>query len=92
MFNVKRRNSQFLYEDYNLAIIPVAYELPERAELIKVETKSNFLIDFDKNNIKCKMEKIVSLLVFRKYIRVVNIHLKKLLILLVLVLLTIIVI
>ena len=33
--NVKRRNSQFLYEDYILANIPGAYEIPERAELIK---------------------------------------------------------
>ena len=37
VFNVNRRNNQFLYSNSNInkAITPVAYELTEIAELIK---------------------------------------------------------
>ena len=61
MFNVNRRNNQFLYEGgetwakphNNLAVIPGAYELFEIAELIKEETNGNVIIVSDKNTMKC---------------------------------------
>ena len=52
MFNVNRRNNQFLYEENILAIIPGAYELFEIAELIKEETNGNVIIESDKNTMK----------------------------------------
>ena len=65
MFNVNRRNNQFLYEDgetwakphNNLAFIPGAYELIEIAELInKEETNGNVIIEPDKNTMEGIME------------------------------------
>ena len=56
MFNVNRRNNQFLNEGEVLAVIPDAYELIEIAELIKEETNGNVIIEPDKNTMKCKME------------------------------------
>ena len=106
VFNVSRRNNQFLYSNSNInkAITPGAFELTEIAELIKEETDSNVIIEPDKNTMKCLMEikqgaicfdvenSIASLLGFRKaVINKVNIHFRKLLILWVLVLLTFIV-
>ena len=57
MFNVNRRNNQFLYDTEGetgsdtrvLAVIPGAYELIEIAELIKEETNGNVIIEPDKN-------------------------------------------
>ena len=85
-------------------ITPGAYELTDRAELIKEETEGNVMIEPDKNTMKSRMEikqgalsfdvenSIASLLGFRKLVyKKVNIHLRKLLILWVLVLLTFIV-
>ena len=57
MFNVKRRNNQFLYEDNILAVIPGAYEFTEIAKLLKEETNGNVIIEPDKNTMKCLMEK-----------------------------------
>ena len=56
MFNVNRRNNQFLYDTQGkacsesriLADIPGAYELFEIAELIKEETNGNVIIETDK--------------------------------------------
>ena len=64
VFNVNRRNNQFLYDTQGegaygpgsptlsdtriLAVIPVAYELIEIAELIKKETYGNVIIETDK--------------------------------------------
>ena len=66
VFNVNRRNNQFLYSEawtsshsnsnINKAITPGAYELTEIAELIKEETDGNVLIEPDKNTMKCLME------------------------------------
>ena len=64
MFNVKRRNNQFLYDIEGetwsdtriLAIIPGAYELLEIAELKKEETNGNVIIESDKNTMKSLME------------------------------------
>ena len=56
MFNVNRRNNQFLYEDNFLAVIPGAYELTEIAELKKEETECNVIIEPDNNAMKCLME------------------------------------
>ena len=56
MFNVDRRNNQFLYEEKILAIISGAYELFEIAELIKEETNGNVIIESDKNTMKSLME------------------------------------
>ena len=64
MFNVGRRNNQFLYDTQSeawsesrfLAVIRGAYELVEIAELIKKETNGNVIIQPDKNTIKCIME------------------------------------
>ena len=56
VFNVNRRNNQFLYEEKNLAVIPDAFELIEIAELIKEETNGNVIIEPDKNTMKCIME------------------------------------
>ena len=80
VFNVNRRNNQFLYSNSNInkAITPGAYELTEIAELIKEETDGNVIIEPDKNTMKCLMEikqgtisfdvenTIASLLGFRK--------------------------
>ena len=55
MFNVNRRNNQFLHSD-NKAITPAEYELTEIAELIKEETNGNVIIEPDKNTMKCLME------------------------------------
>ena len=60
VFNVNRRNNQFLYDTQGetcsdtriLAIIPGAYELFEIAELIKEETNGNVIIESDKNTMK----------------------------------------
>ena len=81
-------------------ITPGAYELTDRAELIKEETDGNVIIETDKNAMKCFMEikqalsfdvenPIAPLPGFRKivYKRVI-IHLRNLLILWALVLLT----
>ena len=64
VFNVNRRNNQFLYECKGetwsdtriLAIIPGAYELFETAELIKEETNGNVIIEPDKNTMKGLLE------------------------------------
>ena len=64
MFNVGRRNNQFLYDTQSeawsesriLAVIRGAYELVEIAELIKKETNGNVIIQPDKNTMKCIME------------------------------------
>ena len=64
MFNVNRRNNQFIYDIKGeiwsdtpiLAIIPGAYELFEIAELIKEETDCNVIIESDKNTMKSLME------------------------------------
>ena len=112
VFNVNRRNSQFLYDTQGeiwsdtriLAVIPGAYDLIEIADLIKEETNCNVLIEPDKKTMKSLMEikqgainfdienSIATLLRFRKkYMNKVKNHLRKLLILWVLVLLTFIV-
>ena len=52
VFNVNRRNNQFLYDTQGetwsdtriFAVIPGAYELTEIAELIKEETNGNVII------------------------------------------------
>ena len=85
-------------------ITPGAYELTDKAELIKEETDGNVIIEPDKNTMKCLMEikqgalsfdienSLASLLGFRKIIyKKVDLNLRKLLILWVLVLLTFIV-
>ena len=64
VFNVNRRNNQFLYDTQGetwsdtriLTIIPGAYELLEIAELIKEETNGNVIIESDKNTMKSLME------------------------------------
>ena len=64
MFNVIRRNNQFLYDTQCetwsdtriLAVIPGAYELIEIVELIKKETNGNVMIDPHKNTMKSLME------------------------------------
>ena len=64
VFNVKRRNNQFIYDikvetwsDTRIfAIIPGAYELFEIAELIKEETNCKVIIESDKNTMKSLME------------------------------------
>ena len=64
VFNVNRRNNQFIYDIKGetwsdtriLAIIPGAYELFEIAELIKEETNGIVIIEADKNTMKCLME------------------------------------
>ena len=64
VFNVNRRNNQFIYyikgETWSdtriLAIIPGAYELFEIAELIKEENNGNVIIESDKNAMKSLME------------------------------------
>ena len=64
MFNVNRRNNQFIYDIKGekwsdtriLAIIPGAYELFEIAEIIKEETDGNVIIESDKNTMKSLVE------------------------------------
>ena len=64
VFNVNRRNNQFIYDIKGetwsdtriLAIIPGAYELFEIAESIKEETNGNVIIESDKNTMKSLME------------------------------------
>ena len=64
VFNVNRRNNQFLYDTQGetwsdtriLAVIPGAYELIEIAEFIKEETNGNIIIKPDKNTMKSLME------------------------------------
>ena len=64
VFNVNRRNNQFLYDTQGetwsdtriLVVIPGAYELIEIAELIKEETNGNVIIEPDKNTMKSLME------------------------------------
>ena len=64
MFNVNRRNNQFLYDTQGetwsdtriLAVITGAYELTEIAELIKEETNGNVIIERDKNTMKSLMK------------------------------------
>ena len=64
VFNVNRRNNQFLYDTQGeiwtdtriLAVIPGAYELIEIAELIKEETNGNVIIEPDTNAMKRLME------------------------------------
>ena len=64
MFNVNRRNNQFLYDTQGetwsdsriLAVIPGAYELIEIAELKKEETNGNVIIEPDKNTMKSLIE------------------------------------
>ena len=85
-------------------ITPGAYELTDIAELIKEETNGNVIIEPDNYTMKCLMEikqgaisfdvenSIASLLALEKwFIKKVNIHLRKLLILWALLLLTFIV-
>ena len=63
VFNVNRRNNQFLYDTRVetwtdtriLTVIPGAYELIEIAELIKEETNGNVIIEPDKNTMKSLM-------------------------------------
>ena len=108
VFNVNRRNNQFLYDTQGktmldtriLAVIPGAYELIEISELIKEETNGNVIREPDKNLMKCLMEikqgankfeienSIDPLLGFKKFMNKVSVHLKRFLILWVLVLLT----
>ena len=65
MFNVNRRNNQFIYDIKGetwsdtpiLAIIPGAYELFEIAELMKEEINDNVIIESDKNTMQSLMEK-----------------------------------
>ena len=60
VFNVNRRNNQFLYDTQGetwsdtpiSAVIPGAYELIEIVELIKEETNGNVIIEPDKNTMK----------------------------------------
>ena len=64
VFNVNRRNNQFLYDTRGekwidtriLAVIPKANELIEIAELIKEETNGNVIIEPDKSTMKSLME------------------------------------
>ena len=64
VFNVNRRNNQFLYDTQGkkwsdtriLAIIPGAYALIEIAELIKEETNGNVIIESDTITMKSLME------------------------------------
>ena len=107
VFNVNRRNNQFLYDTQGetwsdtriLDVIPGAYEIIEIAELIKEEINGNVIIELYKNTMKSLMEinfdienSITPLLALeKKYMKKVNIHVRKLLILGVLVLLTFIV-
>ena len=64
VFNVNRRNNQFLYDTQGetwsdtriFAIIPGAYELFEIAELIKEETNGKVITESDKNTMKVLME------------------------------------
>ena len=64
VFNVNRRDNQFLYNDseiwakphINLAVISGAHELIEVAELINEETNGNVIIEPDKNTMKYMME------------------------------------
>ena len=56
VFNVNRRNNQFLHEGEVLVVIPGAYELIKIADIIKEETNGNVIIEPDKNTMKCKME------------------------------------
>ena len=71
MFNVNRRNNQFLYDTRGqtsaeplrgwtntriLAVTPGAYELIEIADLIKEETNGNVIIEPDKKTMKTLME------------------------------------
>ena len=56
MSNENRRNNQFSYEEYNIAVIQGAYEFIEIAELIKEETNGNFIIEPDNNTMKYIME------------------------------------
>ena len=64
VFNVNRRNNQFIYDIKGetwsdtriLVIIPGAYELFDIAELIKEETNGNVIIESDKNTMKSLME------------------------------------
>ena len=82
-----------------LAVTPGAYELNEIAQVIKEETNGNVIIEPDKNTMKFLMEmkqgainvdvenSVASLLEFgKKYMNKVNMHLKRSLILWVLVL------
>ena len=64
VFNVNRMNNQLIYDTQGetrsntriLGIIPGAYELNEKAELIKEETNGNVIIETDKNTMKSLME------------------------------------
>ena len=64
VFNVNRRNNQFLYDTQGetwtdtliLALIPGAYELIEIAELVKEKTNGNVMIEPDENTMKSSME------------------------------------
>ena len=64
VFNVNRRNNQFLYDTQGetwsdtriLAVITGACELTEIAELIKEETNGNVIIERDKNTMKSLMK------------------------------------
>ena len=64
VFNVNRRNNQFIYDIKGetwsdtrfVAIIPGTHELFEIAELIKEETNVNIIIESDKNTMKSLME------------------------------------
>ena len=64
VFNVNRRNNQFLYDTQGeawtdtriLAVISGAYELIKIAELLKEEINGNVIIEPDKNTMKSLME------------------------------------
>ena len=56
MFNVNKRNNQFLYDGNILAVIPGAYELTEIAEFKKEEINRNFMLETDKNTMNFLME------------------------------------
>ena len=64
VFNVNRRNNQFLYDTQGetwsdtriLAVIQGAYELIEIAEIIREENNGNVIIELDKNTMKNLME------------------------------------
>ena len=64
VFNVNRRNNQFLFSNSNInkAITAGAKALTEIAELIKEETDGNVIIEPDKNTMKYLMEKKVQLI------------------------------
>ena len=56
VFNVNRRNNQFLNENTILAIIPGAYEVIEIAKFKKEETNGNVIMEADKKTMTYRMQ------------------------------------